>query len=86
MSSPKRGSALSADSNVTIVLHSSKIAWLDRLAVDIRLRHGKVLTRGQIVRAIIEAASLAPIDLSDADSATAMATLLNRSWPKRSPA
>jgi hypothetical protein len=39
---------------VTII--SRHVAMIDRLAVDIRLRHGVVMSRAGILRAIVEAA------------------------------
>ena len=81
MRSPNRTS-VSTGSNVTVALHATKVAWLDRLAVDIRLRHGVALTRGEIIRAIVEATSLAGVDLSAADSGRGMAAILIRSWPR----
>jgi hypothetical protein len=42
-------------SRVTIVLLNRHIAWLDRLTVDIRLKHGKILRRDALLHALIEA-------------------------------
>ena len=39
---------------VSIDLFERQIAQLDRLAVDIRLRHGAAISRAAIIRALIE--------------------------------
>jgi hypothetical protein len=39
-----------------VSIASRHIAMLDRLAVDIRLRHGVAMSRAGILRAIVEAA------------------------------
>jgi hypothetical protein len=61
---------------ITVVLLNRHVALLDRLAVDIRLRHGKAISRAEIIRSFIEAAYQSGIDLSDASSSAAMIDLL----------
>ena len=43
-------------------------AYLDRLAIEIRLKHGKAISRAEIIRGLIEAAFQSGIDLTQADS------------------
>lgn len=63
---------------VTVVLLNRQIAELDRLAVDIRLRHGRIIRRDALVRAFVEAAIRRGIDLSQADSHESLVALLRR--------
>lgn len=63
---------------VTVVLLNRQIANLDRLAVDIRLRHGVIIRRDALVRAFVEAAMRRGVDLSQADSFEALVALLRR--------
>lgn len=63
---------------VTVVLLNRQIANLDRLAVEIRLRHGRIIRRDALVRAFVEAAMRRGIDLSQASSAEALVALLRR--------
>ena len=41
-------------SKVSVVLFDRQIVHLDRLAIDIRSRSGKVLNRAEIIRALID--------------------------------
>jgi hypothetical protein len=41
---------------LSVSIVSRHVAMLDRLAVDIRLRHGVAMSRAGILRAIVEAA------------------------------
>jgi hypothetical protein len=68
----------SGGTRVTVVLLNRHIALLDRLAVDIRLRHGTIIRRDALVRAFVEAAMRRRIDLSNADSSAALVALLRR--------
>lgn len=61
---------------ITVVLLDRHVALLDRLAVDIRLKHGKAISRAELIRALIEAAYQSGIDLSDATSSDALIGLL----------
>ena len=63
---------------VTVVLLNRHIAYLDRLAVDIRLKHGKIIRRDALVRAFVEAAMRRGLDLSEANSFNALVALLRR--------
>ncbi len=62
---------------ITVVLLDRHVAYLDRLAVDIRLRHGKAISRAEIIRGLIEAAVQGGLDLSHADSMDQLVELLN---------
>lgn len=62
---------------ITVVLLDRHVAYLDRLAIDIRLKHGKAISRAEIIRALIEAAFQSGVDLSDADSLDSIIQLVN---------
>src|SRR6187549_1553901 len=66
---------------ITVVLLDRHVAFLDRLAIDIRLKHGKAISRAEIIRGLIEAAFQSGVDLSNADSLDAIIELLNN--PKK---
>ena len=61
---------------ITVVLLDRHVAYLDRLAIDIRLKHGKAISRAEIIRGLIEAAFKSGIDLTQADSIEALISLL----------
>ncbi len=62
---------------ITVVLLERHVAFLDRLAIDIRLKHRKSISRAEIIRGLIEAAFQSGVDLSQADSLEAIVELLN---------
>jgi hypothetical protein len=62
---------------ITVVLLDRHVAYLDRLAVDIRLKHGKAISRAEIIRGLIEAAVQGGLDLSQAESMDQLVELLN---------
>lgn len=61
---------------ITVVLLDRHVAYLDRLAIDIRLKHGKAISRAEIIRALIEAAAQSGVDLSQAASSDQLVDLL----------
>jgi hypothetical protein len=65
------------------VLLDRHVAYLDRLAIDIRLKHGKAISRAELIRGLIEAAIQSGIDLSQADSIYTLVELLTGAVPKR---
>ena len=69
---------------ITVVLLDRHVAYLDRLAIDIRLKHGKAISRAEIIRGLIEAAFQSGIDLSQADSIDTIVELLNPTRKKAS--
>ena len=71
---------------ITVVLLDRHVAYLDRLAIDIRLKHGKAISRAEIIRGLIEAAFQSGIDLSQAESTDSLVGLLNGVPPKRKAA
>jgi hypothetical protein len=71
---------------ITVVLLDRHVAYLDRLAIDIRLKHGKAISRAEIIRGLIEAAFQSGIDLSQADSIDTLVELLTGSPSKRKTA
>src|SRR5437588_11459098 len=68
---------------ITVVLLDRHVAYLDRLAIDIRLKHGKAISRAELIRGLIEAAITSGIDLSQADSIDTLVELLTGAVPKR---
>src|SRR5438876_7472861 len=71
---------------ITVVLLDRHVAYLDRLAIDIRLKHGRAISRAEIIRGLIEAAFQSGIDLSQADSIDTLVELLTGSSGKRKAA
>ena len=71
---------------ITVVLLDRHVAYLDRLAIDIRLKHGKAISRAEIIRGLIEAAFQSGVDLSQAESTGGLVELLVGAVPKRKPA
>lgn len=53
---------------VTVVLFNRQIVFLDRLAASIRAHSGAAISRAQLIRALIDAAAEADIDLTTARS------------------
>ena len=62
------------------------LAYLDRLAIDIRLKHGKAISRAEIIRGLIEASFQSGTDLSQADSIDGIVELLTGSPSKKKAA
>ena len=69
---------------ITVVLLDRHVAYLDRLAIDIRLKHGKAISRAEIIRGLIEASFQSGIDLSQADSIDQIVELLTIEEKSRS--
>ena len=63
-------------SKVTLVLLEQHVAYLDALAAEIYAKHGVRMTRGAIIRALVEAAAASRMDL-DADTGEVLSRLLN---------
>jgi hypothetical protein len=64
---------------VTVVLFNRQIVFLDRLAANIRAQSGAAISRAQLIRALVDAAADADIDLTSATSeADLKTTLLDR--------
>lgn len=61
---------------VTVVLFDRQIVWLDRLAADIRAATGSAISRAEIIRALIDAATAADLDLTRAGSEAELKTLV----------
>jgi hypothetical protein len=49
---------------VTVVLFDRQIAYLDRIVATIRSRTGAPISRAQLIRALVDAAAEANVDLS----------------------
>src|SRR5213592_3500694 len=71
---------------ITVVLLDRHVAYLDRLAIDIRLKHGKAISRAEIIRGLIEAAFQSGVDLAQAESTDGLVELLTGNPPKKKPA
>ena len=71
---------------ITVVLLDRHVAYLDRLAIDIRLKHGKAISRAELIRGLIEAAFQSGVDLSQADSIDTLVDLLVPSPKQRKAA
>ena len=65
---------------ITVVLLDRHVAYLDRIAVDIRLQFGFAISRAELIRALIEAASQSGVVLSDASNIKEMIAMLADAW------
>lgn len=64
---------------VTVVLFDRQIAFLDSLAGNIRAKSGAAISRAQLIRALVDAAADADLDLTASRSeADLKATILSR--------
>lgn len=64
---------------VTVVLMNRQIVFLDRLASNIRAQSGAAISRAQLIRALVDAAGDADLDLTASRSeADLKATILSR--------
>ena len=75
-------SAASVDSwsKITVVLLDRQVAYVDGIAVDIRLRHAVAISRAELIRGLIEAALQGGLDLSDAPGNEELVTMLRNAW------
>jgi len=71
-------------SKITVVLLDRHVAYLDRIAVDIRLQRGIAISRAELIRGLIEAASKTGVELSDATGNPEMVNLLRIAWARGS--
>jgi len=69
-------------SKITVVLLDRHVAYLDRIAVDIRLQRGVAISRAELIRGLIEAASKTGVTLSDAPDNHGMISLLRGAWAR----
>jgi hypothetical protein len=69
---------------ITVVLLDRHVAFLDRLAIDIRLKHGKAISRAEIIRGLIEGAIQGGVDLSQANSLETIVEVLTSTKKRRS--
>jgi hypothetical protein len=69
-------------SKITVVLLDRHVAYLDRIAVDIRLRRGVAISRAELIRGLIEAASNTGVTLADAPGNPEMVELLRGAWAR----
>lgn len=68
---------------ITVVLLDRHVAYLDRLSIDIRLKHGKAISRAELIRALVEAAEQSKIDFSDASSMEEVTLLVLNNGKKK---
>ncbi len=69
-------------SKITVVLLDRHVAYLDRIAVDIRLQRGIAISRAELIRGLIEASSKTAVELSDATGNPEMVNLLRIAWAR----
>jgi hypothetical protein len=69
-------------SKITVVLLDRHVAYLDRIAVDIRLQRGVAISRAELIRGLIEASSKTAVTLSDATGNPEMVDLLRGAWAR----
>jgi hypothetical protein len=65
---------------ITVVLLDRHVAYLDRIAVDIRLEHGFAISRAELIRSLIEAATRSGLVLSDSADIKQMIEMLRIVW------
>jgi hypothetical protein len=84
---PERSPVAQPDSwaKITVVLLDRHVAYLDRIAVDIRLQFGFAVSRAELIRALIEAAAQSGLVLSDASNIKEMVTMLSDAWGGAKP-
>jgi len=70
---------------ITVVLLDRQVAYLDRIAIDIRLLHGFAISRAELIRALVEAAAQSPLSLSDAPDMPSMTAMLCEAWGRGKP-
>jgi hypothetical protein len=70
---------------ITVVLLDRHVAYLDRIAIDIRLLHGFAISRAELIRALVEAAGQSPLVLSDAPDVPRMTAMLREAWSRGKP-
>jgi len=70
---------------ITVVLLDRHVAYLDRIAVDIRLEHGFAISRAELIRSLIEAAAQSGLVLSDAADVKQMIEMLRKIWSGSKP-
>jgi hypothetical protein len=70
---------------ITVVLLDRHVAYLDRIAVDIRLEHSFAISRAELIRSLIEAASHSGLVLSDAANVKQMIEMLRDVWSGSKP-
>jgi hypothetical protein len=62
--------------SVTVVMNHRHVAYLDLVAVAIRLRHSQAITRAEIIRALVELMEKSGIDFSQFATVEAMVEYL----------
>jgi hypothetical protein len=74
------GSSVESWSKITVVLLDRQVAYVDGIAVDIRLRHSVAISRAELIRGLIEAVVQSGLDLSDASTSEEMVEMVSDAW------
>ena len=74
------GASVESWSKITVVLLDRQVAYVDGIAVDMRLRHSVAISRAELIRGLIEAALQSGLDLSDAPGNDELVTMLRNAW------
>lgn len=61
---------------ITVVLLDRHVAYLDRLAIDVRLKHGAAISRAELIRSFIEMVEQSKIEVTDAKTPQGITELL----------
>ena len=59
-----------------------QVAYVDRIAVDIRIRHSVAISRAELIRGLIEAVFQGGLDLSDASTNEEMVEMVSDAWAR----
>jgi hypothetical protein len=79
----RRMSVSDVTAKITVVLLDRHVAYLDRIAVDIRYKHGVAIARAEIIRALVDAASSSKLDLASAANVPRMTEMLREAWARK---
>lgn len=71
---------MEAWSKITVVLLDRHVAYLDRIAIEIRLKHRRAISRAEIIRALVDAAESSGVDLSEAQDVESIVSMLKAAW------
>ena len=77
-SGPGRPKKLQEAKKTTVVLEQHQLEFLDRFSARITLETGAKLSRGAIIRALVDGLDQADIDLSKVEDGNDLAQLLNK--------
>jgi hypothetical protein len=75
-------SSVESWSKITVVLLDRQVAYVDGIAVDIRLRHSVAISRAELIRGLIEAVSQSGLDLADAPGNEELVEMVSGAWAR----